>query len=209
VIPREILAILPKREDCTNDAVRKAMQFLCDEWLVDVTTDFTGKATLITAALTIIERSLLPDRPVYFITGGRRGAGKTTTIKMLVLGVTGIEAAASAWSTNEEERRKALLAYFMYGVPYILWDNIKRGSTVSCPHIEKSCTSAYYADRKLGVSEMVATAASSIHIFTGAARRADEDPLQALAAAGRLGGRARQQTDGPEGRLCRALSSHE
>jgi hypothetical protein len=36
------------------------------------------------------------------------------------------------------ERRKALLAYFMYGVPYILWDNIARAMQLSCPHIEKS-----------------------------------------------------------------------
>jgi hypothetical protein len=48
-----------------------------------------------------------------------------------------------------------------------LWDNIPRGTQISCPHIEKSCTSAYYSDRKLGVSEMVCTAASTIHFFTG------------------------------------------
>ena len=59
------------------------------------------------------------------------------------------------------------MSYFLYGVSYILWDNIPRGSQISCPHIEKSCTAAYYTDRKLGVSEMVATAASTIHFFTG------------------------------------------
>jgi hypothetical protein len=55
----------------------------------------------------------------------------------------------------------------MFGVPYILWDNIPRGAQISCPHIERSCTAEYYADRKLGVSQMVATAASTIHLFTG------------------------------------------
>lgn len=55
----------------------------------------------------------------------------------------------------------------MHGVPYILWDNIPRGAQISCPHIERSCTTEYYADRKLGVSQMVATAASTIHFFTG------------------------------------------
>jgi len=59
------------------------------------------------------------------------------------------------------------MSYFISGVSYILWDNIPRGVQIACPHIEKSCTSAYYADRKLGVSEMVATAASTIHFFTG------------------------------------------
>jgi hypothetical protein len=59
------------------------------------------------------------------------------------------------------------LSYLLEGVPYILWDNIERGSQISCPHIERSCTSAYYSDRRLGVSEAVATAASAIHFFTG------------------------------------------
>jgi hypothetical protein len=167
VIPREVLEKIPRREQCDDEAVRRAMQFLCDEWLVDVATDLTGKATIIAAALTIIDRSLLPDRPVFFITAGRRGSGKTTAIIMLIMAVTGIYPAASAWSSNEEERRKALLSYFLYGASYILWDNITRGSQITCPHIEKSCTAAFYADRKLGVSEMVATAASTIHIFTG------------------------------------------
>jgi hypothetical protein len=78
-----------------------------------------------------------------------------------------VRPAAAAWSTNEEERRKALMSYFLYGVAYILWDNIERGTQISCPHIEKSCTAAYYSDRRLGVSEMVCTAASTIHFFTG------------------------------------------
>jgi hypothetical protein len=172
VVQEELRAAIPQRKDCTRDAVKAAMGlamgFLCDEWLIDVaTTDHTGKCTIIAAALTLIERSLLPDRPCFFVTAGRRGGGKTTTLTMLIMAVTGLWPAAAAWSTNEEERRKALMSYFLYGVPYILWDNIARGTQISCPHIEKSCTSAYYSDRKLGVSEMVCTAASTIHLFTG------------------------------------------
>jgi hypothetical protein len=168
IVKPELMKLIPERAACTKEAIGDAMRFLTDEWLVDVaTTDANGKAILVALALTIIERSLLPDRPAFFITSGKRGSGKTTAIKMIMEGVTGTPAAAAAWSTNDEERRKALLAYFMYGVPYILWDNIARGTVISCPHIEESCTSAYYSDRKLGVSEMVATAAATIHVFTG------------------------------------------
>ena len=167
MIPKELRAVLPSPTDCTPRAVRNSMLFLCDEWLVDVATDYAGKCTLIAAAISIIERSLLDNRPAFFVTAGRRGGGKTTTLIMLIKAVTGIHPAAAAWSTNEEERRKALLSYFLYGVPYILWDNIARGTQISCPHIEKSCTAAYYSDRRLGVSEMVATSASTIHLFTG------------------------------------------
>jgi hypothetical protein len=164
-IPDELRKIIPK--SCTRASVREAMEFLCDEWLCDVAADYIGKCILIAAALTLIERSLLPDRPVFFVTAGRRGNGKTTTLIMLIMAVTGLRPAAAAWSTNEEERRKALFSYFLYGASYILWDNIARGSEISCPNIEKSCTSAFYSDRKLGVSETVATAASAIHLFTG------------------------------------------
>jgi hypothetical protein len=167
IIQPELRAIIPRREDCTAEAVKKAMTYLCDTWLVDVQTDAVGKAIIISAALTLIERSLLPDRPCFFITAGRRGGGKTTTLSMLVMAITGLWPSAAAWSTNEEERRKALMSYFLYGVSYIIWDNITRGTQITCPHIEKACTAAYYADRKLGVSEMVCTAASTIQFFTG------------------------------------------
>jgi hypothetical protein len=166
-IQEEVAATVPKPHTVTDDRIYGAMRFLTEEWLVDVATDYAGKCTIIAAALTLVERPLLDQRPAFFVTAGRRGGGKTTTLTMLIKAVTGIWPAASAWSTNEEERRKALLSYFLQGVPYILWDNIARGTQISCPHIEKSCTAAYYADRKLGVSEMVATAASTIHFFTG------------------------------------------
>jgi hypothetical protein len=167
IIPDELRAYIPRREDCTAGAVKGAMEFLCNDWLTDVATDFTGKAVSLALALTLIERSLLPDRPTFRVTAGRRGTGKTTLIIMLILAITGMRPAAAAWSSDENERRKALFAYFMGGFPYILWDNIARGTQISCPHIEKSCTTALYADRKLGVSEAVITAASTIHIFTG------------------------------------------
>jgi hypothetical protein len=166
-IETDLMKIIPDRKHVTETAVAEAMQFLLNDWLADVATDHAGKCSLIALALTMIECSMLDQRPAWVVSAGRRGSGKTTTVSMIVEAVTGSPAAASAWSTNEEERRKALLSYLMPGVPYILWDNLARGAEVSCPHIEKSCTSPFYADRKLGVSEMVRTSAASIHVFTG------------------------------------------
>ena len=162
-----ILASMPRRQDCENTRVADAMRFLTEEWLCDVSTTYVGKCILIAAALTIIERSLFPDRPTFWVTAGRRGGGKTTANSMLVMATLGSRPSAAAWTPNEEERRKALLSYFMDGVPYILWDNIPRGTTISCPHIERSCTAETYVDRKLGVSERVQTSASTVHLFTG------------------------------------------
>jgi hypothetical protein len=166
VIPPEVEALLPAGE-VTPEMVAKEMKFLTDDWLCDVATDYAGKCIIIAIALSIIERSLLDSRPTFFVTAGRRGSGKTTTLIMLIKAVTGIWPAAAAWSTNEEERRKAILSYFMSGVAYILWDNIARGTQISCPHIERSCTAAFYSDRILGISQAIRTAAGAIHIFTG------------------------------------------
>jgi hypothetical protein len=138
IIPKELRAVIPRRKDCTKKAVKAAMEFLCDEWLCDVATDYTGKCTIIAAALTLIERTLLPDRPVFFVTAGRRGGGKTTTLTMLIIAITGLWPAAAAWSTNEEERRKALMSYFLYGAPYILWDNIARGTQRSAARTSRN-----------------------------------------------------------------------
>jgi hypothetical protein len=166
-IPKELRAILPRREDCTEDAIREAMGYLCEEWLCDVKTDLTGKAVIVAGALTVIERSLLDNWPAFFVTAGRRGGGKGTTIEMLIMAAIGVRAAMSAWSNNVEERRKVLPALFLSGVGYIAWDNIERGSQISCPHIERASTATFYTDRKLGVSEMINAAASAIHFFTG------------------------------------------
>lgn len=159
--------LMPQPQNCGKEHIAAAMRFLTDEWLVDVATSYTGKCILIAAAMTIIERSLFPDRPAFWVTAGRRGGGKTTALTMLIMATLGLRPAAAAWTPNEEERRKALLSYFMDGVPYILWDNVPRGTTISCPHIERSCTAETYVDRKLGVSERVQASAATIHLFTG------------------------------------------
>ena len=150
-----------------NAPVAAALDFLLNDWLVDVSCSFTDKCTAIALVLTMIERSLLVERPVGFIDAPSAESGKTTLVKLMAAAVTGLDAVAFAWSLNEEERRKALLSYFDAGLTYVLWDNIPDGMLISCPHLERSCTASYYADRKLGVSEFISAAAATIHLFTG------------------------------------------
>jgi hypothetical protein len=166
-VPTGIMKLLPRLEECTEDTVRKAYRFLCHNWLCDVAADSVGKAIIISAALALIERSLLANRPAYFVTAGRRGGGKTTLLIMLLMAVTGVHPPAAAWSPNEEERRKALVTYLEAGLAAIIWDNIPRGAQISCPHIERACTTAWYSDRRLGVNELISVAASTIMLFTG------------------------------------------
>jgi hypothetical protein len=48
------------------------------EELADVATTYVGKCVIVAVALTIMERSLLPDRPTCLFDAGRRGSGKGT-----------------------------------------------------------------------------------------------------------------------------------
>ena len=62
-IDPELRKLIPNRDECNADTVGEAMRFLTEEWLADVATDYAGKCSLIAMALTMIERSLLDQRP--------------------------------------------------------------------------------------------------------------------------------------------------
>ena len=167
IIDEKLRKHLPRERVRDDTKVAEALRFLVNDWMTDVKCSFTDKCNAITLALSIIERSLLAERPIGFITSPTPESGKTTLAKMLITAVTGIDAVAFAWSPHEEERRKALLAYLDAGLAYILWDNIADGAFVQCPNLERSCTASHYADRKLGVSEFISAAAATINLFTG------------------------------------------
>ena len=159
--------MLPAPAFCTEDGAAKALEFLTTKWLCDVATDFKGRCVLIALALSIVERVLLPERPAFFVTAGKRGGGKTTALAMCILAVTGRKPAAAAWSSNEEERRKAILTYLAEGMAAVVWDNIPMGTTIACPTIEKVLTAESYSDRILGQSSNMTVPAYTVMCFTG------------------------------------------
>ena len=159
---REMLPTQVSRAD-----VADAMDFLCNGWLCDVATDFIGKCVLVSCALSIIERVLLPQRPVFVVSAGKRGGGKTTVIRLLCLAVTGKTPPAAAWSASEEERRKAILGYLSEGLPCLVWDNLPVGASISCPTIDKVSTSSSYSDRVLKQTDSRTVPTYTIMIFTG------------------------------------------
>ncbi len=166
-IEPRLMDLLPSPDRCSAQATARALDFLVSEWLCDVAADFSGKCILIALALTILERVLLPERPAFFITAGKRGGGKTTAIMMVILAVTGKKPPAAAWSPNEEERRKAVLAYLAEGLAALVWDNIPLGTTISCPTLEKVLTAESYSDRVLGQSANITVPAFTVMAFTG------------------------------------------
>jgi hypothetical protein len=159
-------ACLPPNPPTEQD-VRAAVIYLLDEWLIDVALDRVGKCIAIMLAMTLIERALLPERPAFFATAGQRGGGKTTLVNMITLAALGRRAAAAGWSENSEERKKALFSYLRQSVACLVWDNISRGSAISCPHIEAALTASDISDRVLGVSRVETVPSTTVQIFTG------------------------------------------
>jgi hypothetical protein len=165
--------IEPGLRDClpkgniTEDDVRKALRWLCDEWLIDVLTGKPGKMIIISIGLTLIQRLLLAMRPAFLISAGLRGGGKTTLCHMLMMAVFGRMAAAASWSDSQEERRKSLFAHFRQGVASLVWDNIKNGEEIACPEVEKALTSPTIRDRILGVSRGAVVPTNTVQIFVG------------------------------------------
>jgi hypothetical protein len=159
-------ACLPATRPTEQD-VKAALNFLLDEWLVDVALDRVGKCIATMLAMTLIERALLPERPAFFVTAGQRGGGKTTLVNMITLAALGRRAAAAAWSENSEERKKALFSYLRQSLASVVWDNIPRGAAISCPHIEAALTASEISDRVLGVSQVETVPSTTVQIFTG------------------------------------------
>jgi hypothetical protein len=165
-IEPQVHACLPATSPTAQD-VRKALQWLLDEWLIDVKADTTGKLLVLMLSLSMLERVLLKERPAWFVTAGHRGGGRTTLVLMLTMAVFGRMTAAAAWSDNEEERRKALFSYLRQAVATLCWDNIPRGAQITSAAIEKALTSPQISDRVLGESEFETAAGGTVQIFTG------------------------------------------
>jgi hypothetical protein len=166
-IDPDLQRCIPDPDRCTPREAADALNYLANTFLVDVATDFAGKCVLIAMMMTIIERVLLPERPAFFVTAGKRGGGKTTALCMAMLALTGKKPPAAAWSNNEEERRKAVLSYLRDGLGFIVWDNIPLGSSISCPTIEKVLTSDTYSDRILGETKNLTVPCTTVLGFTG------------------------------------------
>lgn len=151
----------------TGEQAHAAWCFLTDQWLCDVAADYVGKGVAVAYALTLIERVLLPERPAFFFTAAQRAAGKTTLANMLATAVLGRGAPAAAWAESVEERRKALMSMMRAGVATVVWDNIRRGSLLTCPHIEALLTSSTYSDRILGSTLIETVSSQTVLVFTG------------------------------------------
>jgi hypothetical protein len=166
-IPPELLAVVPDRARITDSDVLDAYRLFTDELMADVETDSAGRAVMVAYVLSLVQRLILPERPLFMFSAGQRGSGKTTTVSMGTIAALGRRPAAASWASSEEERGKALFAAQREGVASIAFDNIPAGAALSCPNIERALTSPEATDRVLGHSMRQTVSTSAILSVTG------------------------------------------
>ena len=114
-IPKELMRCLPRRDDCTADRRRRAMRFLCDDWLYDVSLQLRQQVrhdrrcavpdrAFAAAEQAGILRHCRPSRQRQDDGSAHADDGRIRHAR-----------SRAAWSPNEEERRKALLRLSIMG----------------------------------------------------------------------------------------------
>ena len=115
----------------------------------------------------MMQRPLMRICPGFAVTAPQPGTGKSTLIEVASLSIYGSPSVSHAYSSSEEELRKALQSIMMAKIPMVLFDNIKRGASISSDHLAKTITSEMVSDRVLGSSEMSSVSNTVVITFTG------------------------------------------
>ena len=151
----------------TEQEIKEALSFFSMNGLLMSRWIPLASASRLLLALTLLQRALLPERPAFFVTAGQRGGGKTTLVHMIMVAILGRRAAAAAGRITPRSARRPCSHICARVVAALVWDNIARGTTISCPHIEAALTASEISDRVLGVSRVETVPASTVQIFTG------------------------------------------
>lgn len=142
--------------------------FLRDEILVDFPFENDNhRAGALALFLCFMQRPLMKTCPAFAVVAPQPGTGKSSLIEVASLAIHGSHIAPHAFSSEDEELRKALHSLILSKVPAVMFDNIRRGTSVASDHLAKLITSETTADRTLGSSETRKEVNSMLLTFTG------------------------------------------
>jgi hypothetical protein len=145
-----------------------AWEYLKDELLHDFPfEDDLHRAGGLALLLAFMQRPLMKTCPAFAVIAPQPGTGKTTLLEVASLSVHGSPIVPHAFSSDEEELRKALQGLMMAKIPAVLFDNIGRGRSISSDHLSKVITAETTADRVLGTSDMRKEVNNTLLTFTG------------------------------------------
>ncbi len=122
------------------------------------------RAVTVAAMLTATVRRTLPKAPAFSFDAPVPGSGKTL-LATCIAELAGGDIAVVPECREEEELRKRLLAALREGQPSILLDNIKGQFASSA--LEAFLTDDYYADRVLGMTQILRLRTNILALISG------------------------------------------
>jgi hypothetical protein len=149
-------------------SAEEALSWMSEELLTDFPfEEEEDGAAALGLVLAFMQRPLMKTCPAYAVVAPQPLTGKSTLIEVASLAVHGGPIASHAFSSDEEELRKAIHSLLLAKIPAVLFDNIGRGRTVDSDHLAKLLTSETSTDRTLGSSDTKKEVNTLLVTFTG------------------------------------------
>lgn len=145
-------------------------------WIVNnVFADFpfaseVDEAGAVAALLTAIQRRMFDSNegcPGFLTTAPIQASGKTAFFQLLFELVWGKTAAATNWSSSDEELGKHILAILLEGHGGVLFDNLEEGGRVESNALARAMTSPKFTGRVLGENHQATVPTNCLWCFTG------------------------------------------
>ncbi len=146
------------------------------DWLVNVALEDFPFATVnditgaVAALLTAVQRRMFDKNegcPGFLTTAPIQASGKTAFFQLLFELVWGRSAAATNWSSSDEELGKHILAILLEGHGGVLFDNLDEGAQIESRVLAAAMTSAKFTGRVLGVNQQATVPTNCLWCFTG------------------------------------------
>jgi hypothetical protein len=168
-IARNLIPTL--RDEITQEMVQDALHWISEVALegFPFATDI-DKAGAVAALLTAIQRRMFDSNegcPGFLTTAPIQSSGKTAFFQLLFELVWGRTAAATNWSSSDEELGKHILAILLEGHGGVLFDNLEEGSQVESNVLARAMTSPKFSGRVLGENREATVPTNCLWGFTG------------------------------------------
>ncbi len=151
--------------------VESAYRYLATVVLADFPfADELDRVGAIAALMTALQRKMIDDDsgcPGFLFDAPVQSTGKTTLAQLICYAIFGRPAPATAWSDNDTEMGKHLLAILLEGHGCVLFDNLPAGTTFKSNELAKAMTGNSYSGRILGKTETSTVPSSVLWMATG------------------------------------------
>jgi hypothetical protein len=115
--------------------------------------------------LTAIQRRLLESAPLFAFDAPSQRSGKSLLAEAVGLLATGRRPPATGVARSQDELRKAITSSLLEGQAMVNLDNITH--PLDSPHLTRALTQSLYADRHLGVNEILRLPTNILWTATG------------------------------------------